>query len=141
MYKKINTTLNIALIITFSVMVGLIFNALFSNPQIVQGSAPSGLPSNLNIATTTQVGPQETNTLFTAKNNCASRIVRTQGQAIILGFADPTNGDVSSTTISSVIGFIQAASTTVAYDSGVYGCGRVTSYAEASTTLTTMETI
>lgn len=102
-------------------------------------SATNGLPATLRVATTTVVGPQNKVTLFNSNSACTSRIVRTQGQGIILAFADPTNGDVASTTLSSVIGFIQAASTTIAYDSGIYGCGRVTAYAEASTTLTTEE--
>lgn len=102
------------------------------------GQAPSGLPAVQRTATTTEVGPQEVVTIFTAKNYCSSRIISTTdglGQAIQVIFGDPTNEDVSSTTISEVVGHLQAGSTTAAYDSGIYGCGRWTVDAPASTTL------
>lgn len=105
----------------------------------VESSAPSGLPANQAIATTTAIGPQENKTIFSAHSNCSSRVVRTQGQAIVLIFGDPSNGDISSSTLKSVVGFTQAASTTQAYDSGIYGCGRMMGFAESSTTITVAE--
>lgn len=111
---------------------------LVGTPQAFS-SAPSGLPANQLTATTTVVGPQETKTLFSANSVCTSRIIRTQGEPIFLLFADPTNGDLASTTMTSLAGFYQAASTTVAYDSGLYGCGRMTVEALASTTITSAQ--
>lgn len=119
------------------VSVGLMFVLYYSQP--VQAEATSGLPAVQMTATTTVVGPQETKTLFSSKSVCTSRVVRTQGVDIFIAFADPTNGDIASTTLSAVAGFTQAASTTVAYDSGLYGCGRMTAEAVASTTITTAE--
>lgn len=102
-------------------------------------SAPSGLSTTVAVATTTAVGPQEKKQLFSV-SNCNSRVVSTVASAVMLTFADPSNGDVSSTTLSGVTGHLQAASTTVVYDSGLYGCGRVFAYAFASSTITTTET-
>lgn len=112
----------------------------FIGLKIADASAPSGLASSQQYATTTQVGPQYDQTVAAANPNCAARIIGTQAQPIMLIFADPTNGDISSSTISQSVGFIQAASTTVSYDSGIYGCGRVIGYAAASTTITVAET-
>lgn len=105
-----------------------------------QGAAPAGIPATQRVATTTSVGPQETKTLFAANAACSARIIRTQGEPIYVLFADPTNGDLASTSLTAVAGFYQAASTTVAYDSGLYGCGRMVAESLASTTITIAET-
>ena len=107
----------------------------------VDAAAPGGVPATQLVATTTTVGPQQKITVFSMNNTCAARIVRTQGVGIFLVFADPTNGDLASTTLNTTAGFFQSASTTVAYDAGLYGCGRMVGYAEASTTITVSETI
>lgn len=105
--------------------------------DLALGSAGE-VPAVQGIATTTAVGPQETITVFSNKSNCSSRVISTTdgtGQAIQLLFGDPTNGDIASTSISEVVGHLQAASTTQVYDAGLYGCGRWVAYASASTTL------
>ena len=43
----------------------------------------------------------------------------------MLAFGEAGDFTVASTTISGSIGLLQSASTTVAYDAGIYGCGRV----------------
>lgn len=88
------------------------------------------------LATTTQsllVGPATTTTAFATRLNCASRIISTKGQAIMIGFQ-------SSST--QTIGFWQSASTTVSYPSNQFGCGswNITGLV-ASTTITTAEFI
>lgn len=118
-------------------LIGVIVSFYFVN--IATGSAPSGLPAILKIATTTVVGPQSNTELFPANPMCASRVISTVNQEITLIFADPSNGDVSSTTLSSIVGHVQSASTTNAYDSGIYGCGRMFGHASASTTITIAE--
>lgn len=112
----------------------------FSTMRVAFASAPSGLNAVVVSATTTQVGPQQNITLFSANTTCASRIVRTQGVEVYLTFGDtvPT-GAIASTSLTAVVGFFQAASTSVAYDSGLYGCGRMTGEALASTTITVAE--
>lgn len=133
-------------ILTFGSLVAILLLAVFisSIALPVQGSAPSGLPATQTYATTTTVGPDgdidgTSVTIFSAVRNCSSRVVSTN-DIIWLSFATPANvGDIASSTIASEVGFAQAASTTVVYDSGLYGCGRVSGYAIASTTLTVAE--
>lgn len=113
----------------------LLYGATFTS-----ASAPSGLPSRLAVATTTTVGPQYRTQLFASNPTCAARVVSTVANPIMLIFGDPVNGDLASTTVSALKGHVQAASTTVAYDSGLYGCGAVYAYGyAASTTITTSE--
>lgn len=104
--------------------------------------AKAGTPNSMaRIATTSAiaVGPQVINTLFTTptpvggiQNMCAARIVSTQAQPIMLSFT-------SSMTPSGTLGFWQAASTTVSYPSDQYGCGQVTAYGYASSSVTVEE--
>jgi hypothetical protein len=108
------------------------------------GSAFTGSAAYLQNATTTAVGPQDgDDTIFAVNADCKARVVSTLGgSAIMLNFGDPGTdrlSNVSSTTLSGVIGHWQAASTTVAYDSGLYGCGRWTAFSYASQTITVSE--
>ena len=117
----------------------------------VQGAAIS--------ATTTVVGPVGTGlnataiTIFGANRSCSSRIISTRGTndvaagtgAILILFHDFTDLDggqfnsLASSSFDGLLGHVQAASTTVAYDASLYGCGRWTANASASTTITTTE--
>lgn len=108
--------------------------------QLVIGSATDGLATAQAMATTTTVGPSDGRiTIFNANDTCTSRVITTKATAIALFFGDPTNGDLASTTLTGVNGHIQAASTSVMYDSGLYGCDKWTGYAAASTTITVSE--
>lgn len=106
-----------------------------------EGSAFTGGRTFLQIATTTAVGPQDgEDTVFASNETCNARVITTQGlSAIMISFGDKTNGDFSSTTLGVAVGHLQAASTTEVYDAGLYGCGRWTVYAWASSTLTVSE--
>lgn len=106
----------------------------------VSASAPSGLPASVRLATTTIVGPQQTKKVFSNNGSCASRIIRTQATEIYLTYSDPNGGDVASTTLSAVVGDFIAASTSKAFDGGIYGCGDWYIEATASTTITVYET-
>jgi len=107
--------------------------------SFAHAASQPGVAATQAIATTTTIGPQNNVQLFSA-GNCIARIITVQATSAISGamitFADPSNGDIASTTLSGVKGFWQAASTTVAYDASLYGCGRVFGYAGASTTVT-----
>lgn len=122
-------------------VIALVAVLLFKPLNQAQGSAFTGGRTFLQIATTTAVGPQDgEDTIFSSNETCNARVVTTQGtSAVMLSFGDKTNGDFSSTTLAGTIGHLQAASTTVSYDAGIYGCGRWTAYAWASSTLTVSE--
>lgn len=136
---------------TLSIGLTLVAVVLFVASLLMQfdfalGSAPSGLPTTQKFATTTTVGPQgvagKAVTIFAANSTCTARTISTvggTGQGIFFLTADPTNGDLSSTTITYTTGMYQAGSTTVTYDAGLNGCGRWTARASASTTITVIE--
>lgn len=72
-------------------------------------------------------------TLFAQNPECSARIISTDAQPLLIAFensvfvASSTGYGVASTTlVSGREGVIQAASTSVMYDSAVYGCGVVT---------------
>lgn len=83
------------------------------------GDAPSGLQAT--VATSTlgyPVGVSQT-VLF-ATSTCNARIITTRTQPVMLTFTD-----VQGTVPTATTGHLQAASTTVAYNSGQYGCNTV----------------
>lgn len=91
------------------------------------------LQARLLATATSSVGHQQDRTLFTAKEYCASRVISTLGVPVSLSFKS------SSIDPTSVRGHLQGASTTVAYDSGLYGCGEIVAAASATTTVTIAE--
>lgn len=113
------------------ILAGALF---FTQTDIANGNGYIGFPAHIQSATTTVVGPQSKITLFADVPDCKSRVVTTLGQPIRISFDDATG--FGSTTIGSNVGHLQAASTTVAYESGIYGCGRFTAWAPASSTIT-----
>ena len=127
----------IALSLAMLVLAGVIMFKPFNSAQ---GAAFTGLASYLQTATTTTVGPQGNAgaaiTIAAAQTDgsCKARVVTTTSQGIMISFGDTTG--FGSTTIGGQAGHLQAASTTVAYDGGIYGCGRMSAYGFASTTIT-----
>lgn len=126
-------------ILAVIVSVVVLFVVLFVGKEQNLKGAPTGLYSTLSIATTTAVGKQEVKTLFSSNKQCTGRVITSVAAPLMIIFGDPTNGDLASTTLSGELGHLQAASTTVMYDSGTYGCGRVSAYAFSSTTITHTE--
>lgn len=122
-------------------VLGIVAILIVMQSQQVQGSAFTGSAAVQSVATTTTVGPSNpAYTLFSKKPSCTGRTITTNSTAIRLLTGDPGNGDLASTTLNaSNVGLIQAASTTVMYDGGTYGCGRWTAVAAASTTITVVE--
>lgn len=91
-----------------------------------EGSAFTGQAAYLQIATTTTLTANTNAILLQAGDSCKARVVTVPGAmtgGINLVFGVKTNGDLSTSTISASAGHYQAASTTVTYDSGLYGCG------------------
>ena len=98
--------------------------------RVALAQAPSGLPASVYTESTTSLGTTVLQ-LAATTTNCASRVVSTSGSAIMLGFT-AANG----TTTSGSVGIWQAASTTVAYDSGLYGCSQLSGYSYATDPIT-----
>ena len=144
-----NVGLVSGLVVVMVVAIGMFAAFMVSSiPDFVFSSAPSGIKAGFGTATTTEVGPDETITIFNGENSsgvpkqCSSRVINTTdgtGVGITFLLGDPTNGDLASTTLSAVNGQWHAGSTTKAYDSGLFGCERWTAYATASTTVTITE--
>lgn len=138
---------------TYTIPLALIALAIFALTAVLMlkpfnqafGSAFTGTSAYLQSATTTVVTPmradQEKKQVFAENTACKSRVITTSGlSAIMISFDDiPAAGNVGSTTVSGTVGHWQAASTTVAYDSGIYGCGTWNVYAYATSTLTVSE--
>ena len=96
-----------------------------STLRTTHGSAPSGLPANYGTSSTLAVRPNYVQVMTVARSNCAARSVSTAATAIRLSFGgeSATSTATSTNQIGSSIGTLQAASTTVVYDGGLYGCG------------------
>jgi hypothetical protein len=109
---------------------------LFKPMLSVLGAAPAGQVPKLQIATTTALTAQATSTVLAATAFCNSRIVTTLASPVMLTFdAVPAAGNVGTSTQSGQIGHLQGASTTVAYDAALYGCGQLTALPFANTTI------
>jgi hypothetical protein len=103
------------------------------------GAAFTGQAAFVQIATSTTVTANTNTRIFTSNETCKSRVISTQGSAAMLIFADNTTNYLSSTTLAGNVGHIQAASTTVAYDSGLFGCGAVYARTYSTSILTHSE--
>lgn len=96
-----------------------------------RSSAPDGVPATVATSSLMSVGPSNAVTL-TATSSCNARIVTTYANPVMLTFSDYLGQSPTAT-----FGHLQAASTTVVYDSGVYGCGLMKAYGyTASTSIT-----
>lgn len=96
------------------------------------GLAGVGVVAQVATSSAIQIGPQVAVTLFAENEVCSSRVISTVAQPAMISFSN----DV---TPNGITGHLQAASTTVAYDSGIYGCETVKAFGFASTTITKTE--
>lgn len=123
------------------VAVFLLFVAFSAGKSGMLGSAPSGLVATERANATTEVGPDIAVSIFSA-SNCSSRVISTSdgaGQPIYFTLSNINGRALGSSTVAVSTGHYQAASTTVVYDGGTYGCGEWMAVAEASTTLALSE--
>lgn len=123
-------------------LIGVLAFFAFYQPTEVEGGAFTGSAAKQSVATTTVVGPQSKVTIFSDTVGCTARtIALSDGTGVGIRFltGDPAGGNLSSTTLTGVVGLNQAGSTTVTYDSGLNGCGRWVAVASASTTVTLVE--
>jgi hypothetical protein len=135
---SLNQSFVIAVLSAITIAMMLV-SALLSS-QRAEASAPSGLVASIaSSSVPLAVGPQAVTTLFNANGGCASRVISTVAQPIMLSFSTST-ADALRNKPSGTVGIQQAASTTVVYDSGTYGCPEVTAYGyNASSTITISE--
>jgi len=127
-------------IITISLLVVVFTFFSFYESKNVLSSAPSG--GMALVASSTQkvtVGTEAPTTIFNAKYSCTNRVITTYANPIMLTFATSTDL-ISTVEPTATFGHLQSASTTMAYDSGLYGCGvwQVYGYT-ASTTISISE--
>lgn len=108
--------------------------------QKAKGVSPQGTMTIVASSTLPiTVGSSNAITLFSRNDGCTARIITTYASPIMITFA--TSTDLSSTVKpTGTFGHLQAASTTVSYDSGMYGCGVWQAYGfGASTTISKSE--
>lgn len=124
--------LNLHIYIGIAVLAILLLGVYLSGPKADASSFP-GVASS--IATTSPISVTPTALVVFATSSCAARIISTTvAGGIMIGFSD-NQGFVPS----ALTGFWQAASTTVTYDSGQYGCGAVRVYSGTPQTITVSE--
>ena len=123
MEKTLQNKLEIVILVALA---GLVVFAFWKS-QPVQGAATSGSQTTYATSSTLQVGPNYVQVLSIAFENCTSRTISTGPTAIRLSFGgiSATSTATSTAQINSDVGLWQSASTTVAYDGGLYGCGFV----------------
>ena len=98
-------------------------------------SAPAG--ARASIATSSAVTmPAITVVMIAASSSCAATIVQTGASALTLQF-----GDRKGSTLTGFNGTaLQAASSTVVYDSGLYGCDAIRGYSYIAQPITITQT-
>ena len=98
------------------ILLAITVSMVFSGGKQTLGSAQDGVQAVAYSTATTTVASTTATTLFASSTTCTARIITTNTNAVVLSF----NPDFTPTLTA---GHYQAASTTVAYDSGIYGCG------------------
>lgn len=93
------------------------------NAQRTLGGAVSGTLATEGRAQTIVVGTSAPVTLFATSTSCAARVVTTVSQPIKILFSGV---HIATSSMGLTTGHFQAASTTVVYDGGLYGCGVMT---------------
>ena len=137
MQSKIKSTL-IGLLV-------LILGLLTGNQVSELGGSPGNLASDFSTSSTVQISNDSVVVLFptsTPAGLCASRVIATNSDVILIRFSPvEADGRSATTSLQNRQGFVQLASTTVNYDSSVYGCGAwiVTGSDSATTSITITE--
>ena len=126
-------------------ILAIILAALTGNQVANLGGSPGNLASDVATSSTVSTGDKSVNVLFATSTQgglCASRTISTQANAILIQFSPGVGeGPHGTTSLQNGFGHPQAASSTVNYDSAVYGCGAwiVMSSGVGTTTLTITE--
>ena len=123
------------LLLAAIVVIGVLFLFL-RRPDDTSGAAFQGSGAVMATSSTVSIATSTNVTLFaTSTPSCTSRVVSTQGKPILITFDSKSAPD-----FANQYGHVQGASTTIAYDSDLYGCGimRAVSY-DSTTTITVSE--
>ena len=132
--------IKVHIILSIGLILAIIAGTVLSHVQLASGESFTGTISQIDSATTATVGPDGTDggnavAIYTVNSDCDARVITTTGTPIALVFGLFTDSNTTSSTLSHQTGHAQAASTTVVYDSGQFGCGTWYGYAGASTTV------
>ena len=87
-----------------------------------------GIIAQFYSASVIPVGPQAPTVIAPRLSDCTNRVVSTASTTLMVTFG--------TLTPSALVGAYQAASTSVAYENGTYGCGAITVWANSSSTVT-----
>lgn len=103
---------------------------LLTNYETALGSTIAFAVPHVATSTLMSVGPGNATTVLPVASNCTGRAISTVAQPIMISFS-------SSLVPNGSQGHLQAASTTVFYNNGDYGCGAISVFGfTASTSIT-----
>lgn len=100
------------------------------DPGVARSAAPDGVFGL--VATSTNPTVDTTARVVFATSTCSARVVSTTASPVMMTFAD-------GYTPTATYGHVQGASTTVAYDASLYGCGQVRIYSFVAGNITVSE--
>ncbi len=98
------------------------------------GSALSGAQATVSTSSVSTFAAGGVNVLV-ATSTCSSITITTQG-----GYLELTFSDYAGQTPGATFGIYQAASTSVTYDGGLFGCGLIKAYSSAAQVVTVLRT-
>lgn len=128
-------TLTNRILISLGIAALITLYAVSTFSPSAQASAPSGLPATVSTSSSAVIGAGASTLLAATSSNCSARIVSTGVSAVQMTFSD--NQGLQPT---GVYGVFQPASTTVAYDSGLYGCNAIRIFSFAAQPVSITET-
>jgi len=99
--------------------------------QPLLGGASLGLPASIASSSAPSLSAVTATSIFATSTSCTARIISTQAGYLMLTFSDYAGQSPAGS-----FGHYQAASTTVAYDSGQVGCGLVKAYSNIAQKIT-----
>lgn len=129
-------TTNNIILSTLAIAIVFLAGVLLLKP-FYQAFGEGWTPVHIQTATSTTVGVTAPVTLFADETSptCHNRVVSTNHD-IRLSFDEVTGH--GSSTLSATVGHFQAASTSISYDSALFGCGQMTALAVSATTTATI---
>lgn len=120
--------------IILSVLIILVMWYAYNSIPKAVGSAPAGYVAKIGSSSLARIASQTSTQLY-ATSTCASRIIGQASSSLRAVFQD------NAVFPSGTFGHIHSGSTSVAYDSGIYGCGlwRIYNPSDSEVTFTITE--